>query len=103
MFRNLPRFGYLSPKTIEETIALLNRHGPKAKVIAGGTDLIPQMRWGEVRPEYIIGLTQIQDLDGIQFDRKAGLRLGAACRIAEIEKSRIIREHYPILVQADST
>ena len=102
MFRNLPRFGFLSPKTIEESIALLSRYGPKAKVIAGGTDLIPQMRWGELRPEYIMGLSQIQGLDGIQFDSTIGLKMGASCKIAEIEKSDIIRGHYPILAQAAS-
>ena len=102
MFRNLPRFQYLSPETMEEAFALLARYGQKTKVIAGGTDLIPQMRWGEIRPEVVLGLGRIPDLQEIQFDDKGGLMLGALCKIGVIESSPIIRENYPILAQAAS-
>ncbi|MGD9031877.1 MAG: FAD binding domain-containing protein [Desulfobacteraceae bacterium] len=102
MFRNLPRFEYLSPETTEEAFALLAQYGPKTKVIAGGTDLIPQMRWGEIRPEVVLGLGRIPDLQEIQFDHKGGLKLGALCKIGTIESSPIIRENYPILAQAAS-
>lgn len=102
MFRNLPKFEYLSPETMEEAFALLARYGPKTKVIAGGTDLIPQMRWGEIRPEVVLGLGRIPDLKEIQFDDKDGLRLGALCKIGAIESSPIIKENYPVLAQAAS-
>ena len=77
MFRNLPRFEYLSPNTIEDCTALLAQYGPKARVLAGGTDLIPQMKWGEIKPEYVISLSQIPDLADIQFLNKSGLKIGA--------------------------
>jgi CO/xanthine dehydrogenase FAD-binding subunit len=102
VFANLPRFEYLSPETMEEAFTLLTRYGQKAKVIAGGTDLIPQMRWGEIRPEVVLGLGRISDLQEIQFDAKDGLRLGALCKVGAIEHSPIIRENYPILAQAAS-
>jgi len=102
MFRNLPRFEYLAPKTVKECSALLSQYGQKAKVIAGGTDLIPQMRWGERKPGYLISLSHIPNLDEIQFSSATGLRLGASVKIGEIERSQIIREHYPILIQAAS-
>ena len=102
MFRNLPKFEYLSPKSIKEAISLLAEHGPKAKLIAGGTDLISEMRWGEWRPQYVIGLSQIAGLDEIQFDQSTGLRMGAACTIGEIERSKVIKECYPLLAQAAS-
>jgi carbon-monoxide dehydrogenase medium subunit len=98
----LPRFEFLSPKSIKEAISLLAEYGPEAKVIAGGTDLISEMRWGEWRPQYVLGLSQISGLDEIQFDKTSGLKIGAACTIGEIERSSIIREHYPILAQAAS-
>jgi carbon-monoxide dehydrogenase medium subunit len=88
----LPRFEFLSPKSIKEAISLLAEYGPEAKVIAGGTDLISEMRC----------LSQISGLDEIQFDKTSGLKIGAACTIGEIERSSIIREHYPILAQAAS-
>ena len=102
MFRNLPKFEFLSPKSIEEALALLAQHGPKAKVIAGGTDLISEMRWGEWRPQYVVGLSQIPGLDEIQFDKTTGLSMGAACTIGEIERSKVIKENYPLLAQAAS-
>ena len=102
MFRSLPKFEYLSPESIKEALSLLAKYGPKAKVIAGGTDLISEMRWGEWRPQYVLSLSQISGLDEIQFDKRTGLRIGAACTIGEIERSGIIGEHYPILAQAAS-
>jgi carbon-monoxide dehydrogenase medium subunit len=102
MFRNLPKFEFLSPKSIKEAISLLAKYGPKAKVIAGGTDLISEMRWGEWRPQYVLSLNQISGLDEIQFDKTTGLRMGAACTIGEIERSKVIKEYYPLLAQAAS-
>jgi carbon-monoxide dehydrogenase medium subunit len=102
MFRNLPRFEYLAPKTVKECIALLSQYGEKAKVIAGGTDLISQMKWGEIKPDYLISLSQIPNLNEIQFSSPTGLKLGALVKIGEIERSEIIKKHYPILAQAAS-
>ena len=102
MFRNLPKFEYLSPKSIKEALSLLAKHGPKAKLIAGGTDLISEMRWGEWRPQYVLGLSQIPGLDEIQFDKSTGLRMGAGCTIGEIERSKVIKENYPLMAQAAS-
>jgi carbon-monoxide dehydrogenase medium subunit len=102
MFRTLPRFEYLSPETVPETLTLLNEYGRKAKVLAGGTDLIPEMKWGEYKPEYIIALGRISGLNNIEYDEKSGLKLGAMCKIAQIEKSEVIKENYPLLSQAAS-
>jgi carbon-monoxide dehydrogenase medium subunit len=102
MFRTLPRFEYVSPETVGETLALLNEYGRKAKVLAGGTDLIPEMKWGEYRPDFVIALSRISGLDNIEYDKKNGLKLGAMCKIAQIEKSDVIKENYPLLSQAAS-
>lgn len=102
MFRNLPRFEYLNPRSLVDAISLLDQHGPKAKVLAGGTDLIPQMRWGEIKPEYVLALSQIEDLYEIEYVSTTGLKLGALTKIGEIERSNICGEYYPILVQAAS-
>ena len=102
MFRTLPRFEYLGPETIPETLALLNEYGRKAKVLAGGTDLISEMKWGEYKPDYVIALSHVSGLDNIGYDEKEGLKLGAMCKIAQIEKSDIIKRNYPLLSQAAS-
>ena len=102
MFRTLPRFEYLGPETIPETLALLNEYGRKAKVLAGGTDLISEMKWGEYKPDHVIALSHVSGLDNIGYDEKEGLKLGAMCKIAQIEKSDVIKRNYPLLSQAAS-
>jgi len=102
MFRTLPKFEYVSPDSLKEAVTFLKKNGANTKVLAGGSDLIPQMRWGENRPAYVMTLSRIPDLDTLQYDEESGLTLGAMCRIARIEKSDIIKAHYPILSQAAS-
>jgi carbon-monoxide dehydrogenase medium subunit len=60
------RFGYESPKTVEEAVALLDAHGGEAKVLAGGQSLVPMMRLRFAAPEMIIdinGILSFFDLD----------------------------------------
>ena len=102
MFRTLPQFEYVSPETIPETLTLLDEYGREAKVLAGGTDLISEMKWGEYKPDYVIALSHVSGLDNIGYDEKEGLKLGAMCKIAQIEKSDVIKRNYPLLSQAAS-
>ncbi|MCJ7594038.1 MAG: xanthine dehydrogenase family protein subunit M [Desulfobacterales bacterium] len=102
MFRNLPRFEFLSPKTLEEAVVLMRQYGQKVKVMAGGTDLVPQMKNGGLRPEYVLSLNQIGAQTELRFDEGSGLKIGALCRIADIERSPVVKEHYPVLSQAAS-
>ena len=71
-YRRLPRFNYLRPKTIREALAILKKHKDAARLLAGGTDLIPQLKRRELRtPEYVIDLKGISELDVISYsDRK---------------------------------
>ena len=100
-YRRLPKFDYLAPKTIEEALSMLSQHKGKAKVIAGGTDLVPKMKRREIKPaEYIIDLKGIPDLDYIKYDEGRGLRFGALTTIHAIETSPIIQEKFDVLAQA---
>lgn len=47
-YRKLPRFAYLSPRTVDEALALLARYGKEARLLAGGTDLVPQSKEGRL-------------------------------------------------------
>lgn len=99
--RTLPKFEYLAPKTIHEAISMLSQYKGKAKVIAGGTDLVPKMKRGEIKaPEYIIDLKGIPDLDYIKYDENDGLRFGPLTTIHSIEASPIIKEKFNVLAQA---
>lgn len=101
MFQRLPKFKYLAPKTIEEACSMLAKYDGQAKIMAGGTGLLPQMKWRQIVPGYIIGLTNIPGLDAIEYSAK-GLTLGALTKIRTVEQSSIIKEKFSILAQAAS-
>lgn len=91
-------FQFLEPKTIEEAVSQLETHGDKAKLIAGGTDLIVGMKTGEVYPGYLINLARIPALRYLIHDQ--GVRIGALTPFEELEKSPLIREKYTALSEA---
>jgi carbon-monoxide dehydrogenase medium subunit len=100
-YRRLPRFEYLTPKTIDEALSLLAQYKTRAKVIAGGTDVVPQLKRREIKaPQYIIDLKGIPGLDYIKYDEVGGLTIGALITIHAVEISSIIREKFSILFQA---
>ena len=94
------RFNYVEPKTMDEAISLLSKYDGKAKIIAGGTDVMVQTRNRTLRLECVVDITKIPGLDYIDYDEKRGLRLGAATTIRAIEKSSVIKRVYPALAQA---
>lgn len=96
------RFDYLEPETIEETLAMLSKYNGRSKIIAGGTDLILQIRRKAIKPEYIIDITRIPGLDYITFDDQQGLRFGSLTTIRALETSVELQKNYPIISQAAS-
>ena len=83
----LPEFKYLAPGSAEEAIGLLVQYGEKAKLMAGGTDLINYMKDGVLAPEVIIGLKEIKGMDQIVYDEEKGLTIGALTKLIDIELS----------------
>lgn len=101
-YRHLPRFDHLESKTVEEACSLLSKYKGKAKVIAGGTDLLPAMRNREVTPAYIINVRSIPNLDYIRYTDAEGLKIGALATLYDIESSPIIREKFAMVADAAS-
>lgn len=95
----IPHFDYLTPETIEEACALLSRYKDKARLIAGGTDLMVLMKNRDIMPSYVINLEAISDLDYIRHDED-GLKIGALTTIHDIESSSIIQERFTVLADA---
>lgn len=91
------RFEYLEPASLEEAITLLEHYDGRAKVIAGGTDLVVQMRKGEIKPQYIINIARLPGLDYISFSDKEGLKLGALTTIRALEDSQELQQSYPAI------
>jgi CO/xanthine dehydrogenase FAD-binding subunit len=99
-YRRLPRFDYIVPKTLDEALKALNEHKGSAKLLAGGTDLVPQLKKRELKtPGYVIDLKGISGLDGISYDAQ-GLQIGPLATISSIAQSPEVQERYPMLVQA---
>lgn len=98
--RRLPEIECFFPKTLQEVRLLLKKYDGKARVFAGGTDLLPKMKRREVVPQYLIALNGIRDLNFIKYEKDKGLRIGAATTLSEILESPIIQKRYPILTEA---
>ena len=92
-----PSFEYLTPSKISDAIAMLQKHGEEAKILAGGHSLIPAMRLRLSEPGYLIDISGIQGLDYI-LEESGQLRIGAMTREASLEESQIVRENFPILL-----
>lgn len=91
-------FDYLSPKTIQELFELLKRYGPEAKVIAGGTDVLPQLKYETISPGCLIDVTKIADLSTIQ--KNGTLRIGATVKLRDVKAYCRDRENYACLHDA---
>jgi len=91
-------FDLLIPETLGETLTLLA--DPGGRPIAGGTDLIPLMQAGKVRPERVIDLSRLPGLQGIQQDGNGLVRIGALTTHAQLEASALLWERATALAQA---
>ncbi len=87
------------PTSIGEAVQLLAAEGAAARLLAGGTDLLVDMKLGKVRPPALVNLKRIRGLDRIERV-DGGTRIGALTRICAIESSALLQERYPALWQA---
>ncbi len=99
----LPAFEYHAPTRLEEVFTLLAEHGPAAKLMAGGTDLLPGLKSGKRHCEHVIALKQVEELEGLTFDETNGLVIGARTLLCDVGGSEAVAEHYPALAKAITT
>lgn len=97
--RRLPKIECFFPKTVQEVLSLLKKYNRKARVFAGGTDLLTKMKRREVVPQYLIALNGIRDLHFIKYQKDKGLRIGAATTLSEVLESQMVQKYYPILTE----
>jgi 4-hydroxybenzoyl-CoA reductase subunit beta len=95
----LPEFEYHRPDTIAEAVDLLARYGPEAMPIAGGTDVIPNMKHRLHEPRHLVSLRRVRDLRGIAI-RDHELVIGAAEPLAAVAADPVVRAHAPALALA---
>lgn len=94
-------FDYQAPTTLAGALELLAQH-PGAFLLAGGTDLLVQMRAGRKRTGLVVDVKRVPELNEISFDPSAGLTLGAAVCCARAYEDPVVRRHYPSLAEVTS-
>jgi carbon-monoxide dehydrogenase medium subunit len=89
---------YYEPKTVSEALSLLAKFGDQAKVIAGGTDVMVDIKYKE-EPGCLVNIKKIPGLDRIQENGR-GLRMGPLVTIRDIETNSLVRERLPVFWEA---
>jgi carbon-monoxide dehydrogenase medium subunit len=93
-------FEYERATSVDGAIAALQRHGPEARVIAGGHSLLPMMKLRLANPEVLIDINDLTDLAYIRED--AGeLLIGALTRHVELQESELLHRHFPVFRDAE--
>ncbi|NNN12372.1 MAG: xanthine dehydrogenase family protein subunit M [Acidimicrobiaceae bacterium] len=94
-------FDYRRATSVGDAIALLQDYGPDSRVIAGGHSLLPMMRLRLARPEVLIDINHLTELDYIRVDGSF-LKIGAMVRHVTLQTSHLAAEYYPIFAEAEA-
>lgn len=96
------RFEYEVATSVEEAIGLLERHGPEARLLAGGHSLIPMMKLRLAFPETLIDIHELDDELRYVREEDGVLKIGALARHQDVLDSEVVGERYPILRDAEA-
>ena len=96
----LPAFDYRRPASVAEAAAILAGEGPGAALVAGGTDLWPNLKRRQIRARTVVSLASIPGLRRVDGDADGELRIGATARLAGLAAHPAVRERYPALARA---
>lgn len=94
-------FDYHPATSVDEAIALLQQYGDEAKLLAGGHSLIPAMKLRLSQPEHLIDIGKISSLSYIREEQDS-IVVGALTTYVQIERSELLRKHFPLLPEATS-
>ncbi len=92
-------FEYVAAEDSSRAVALLAEYGADAKILAGGTDLLVDLKSAPLAPGVVIDISRAADLKGIAITQ-AGLRIGALVTHSEIMRSPLVKDMFPVLVEA---
>jgi carbon-monoxide dehydrogenase medium subunit len=97
---HLPDFNYYQPETIPDACEILARYGSKAKVLAGGTDVLPKMKQELLAPEALVSLRGISGMSDIEYFPGRGVVIGARATPNEIVNSTVLNENFMSVSEA---
>lgn len=98
----LPTFSVLSPRSVADAVGMLTDH-PEARLIAGGTDLLPSMKYGLFSPPALIRLGGVAALQDITTTEEGGLRIGSGATLRAVGRDPRVQRLYPALAAATRT
>jgi carbon-monoxide dehydrogenase medium subunit len=87
------RFDYYAPASLDEALNIARDRGEGGRFLAGGTDLLVQMKEAGLHPPYVVDIRRLAELDGIT-EREGALRIGAATRMADIAAHPVVAARY---------
>ena len=93
----MARFDYLEPHSLDEALGMLEKHGSRARLVAGSTDFLVRWRTGSWQPEIVVCMQHVPGLDGLRFNDDDGLSIGAMVTVQDIEQDTVVRTRYPAL------
>jgi len=94
------RFELILPESVDECIKALAKGGPESKLLAGGTDLLPQLKNGLLKPARVIDLSGVARLRSIEVGNGRGLKIGSAVTARTLELDRTVRASYLSLAES---
>jgi len=95
-------FEYITPASLDAALEVSARNAPHVKLLAGGTDLLVELKHSANGPKYVVDLGRVPELKGIE-ETSAGLRIGAMVTHTEIMESQLIAQHAPAMIAAAVT
>ena len=95
-------FDFAAPQSVDEAVSLLSADGDQARILAGGTDLIAQLKEGRRRLKLLVDVKSIPDANVLSYDSEAGLRIGSGVPCCLIYEHEQIASNYPALVDSTS-
>lgn len=96
----LPSFDYVQARTPDQVVSLLGEHGEAARLLMGGTDLLPGLRNGLLCPRVVIDVKDLPGMRDIVYDPTQGLTVGAAVTMNQLVYHLDVQAHYPLLAEA---
>ncbi len=96
---HMRRFDYFAPTSVEEAVSLLQERGDGARLLAGGTDLLVQMKEAGVHPSAVVSLHAVDELRGISDESDGGLRIGARTLMNDVAAHETVRGAYTALAE----
>ena len=94
------RFELAVPGSVDECLQVLAKRGPDTKVVAGGTDLLPQLKNGVLKPGWVVDLSAVAELRTISDAPDGRLRIGASVTARELELDARVRSRFPALAES---